>query len=184
MEPTVTTPEFLPFPKIPRWNREVIITEKIDGTNALVHVADDGAVTAGSRNRWVYPGADNFGWAAWVKQNEVELRELGPGYHYGEWWGGGIQRGYGRKDRSFSLFNAPKYAEAITYRIPCCRVVPLLYRGPMSERAIAVQLELLRHGGSVAEPGYMNPEGLVIFHTAAGRTFKVLLENDDQPKGS
>lgn len=33
---------FQPFPKIARWSREVIITEKIDGTNASVIVSDDG----------------------------------------------------------------------------------------------------------------------------------------------
>ena len=33
--------EFKEFPKIARLNREVIVTEKIDGTNAAVIVTED-----------------------------------------------------------------------------------------------------------------------------------------------
>ena len=98
-----TPPEFRPFPKIPRFDREVIITEKIDGTNASVHVTDDGHVFAGSRNRWLTWDQDNFGFARWVKEHEDELRTgLGPGTHFGEWWGLGIQRGYDLHERRFS----------------------------------------------------------------------------------
>ncbi len=56
--------EFTAFPKIPRLNREIIVTEKIDGTNAQVVVTEDGEVRAGSRSRWITPEADNFGYAA------------------------------------------------------------------------------------------------------------------------
>jgi hypothetical protein len=31
------------FPKIPRLFREVIATEKIDGTNAIVHIDEEGS---------------------------------------------------------------------------------------------------------------------------------------------
>lgn len=48
-------PEFTEFPKIYRWTRELIITEKIDGTNAQVFIGDDGLIVAGSRTRWL-PG--------------------------------------------------------------------------------------------------------------------------------
>ncbi len=41
----------------------------------------------------------------------------------------------------------------------------------------------LRTEGSVAVPGYANPEGVVVFHTAASQLFKVLLEGDELPKG-
>ena len=34
------TPEFKPFPKMPRLNREVLLTEKIDGTNASVFIRE------------------------------------------------------------------------------------------------------------------------------------------------
>jgi hypothetical protein len=85
--------DFIAFPKIPRFNREWIITEKIDGTNAVVFVSDEGIVKAGSRSRWITPESDNYGFAKWVHENEDELRTgLGPGFHYGEWWGKGIQK--------------------------------------------------------------------------------------------
>ena len=38
--------DFLPFQKRARLSREIIITEKIDGTSATVYIADDGAVAA------------------------------------------------------------------------------------------------------------------------------------------
>lgn len=34
------TPEFKPFPKMPRLSRECIITEKIDGTNASILITE------------------------------------------------------------------------------------------------------------------------------------------------
>lgn len=169
-------PEFREFKSIPRLFREVIVTEKIDGTNACVHVADDGVtVTAGSRSRWVTPEADNFGFAAWVKANELELRGLGPGYHYGEWWGRGIQRGYGLGERRFSLFNVGRWGES---RPACCHVVPVLYRGPFVEAAIEFVTDRLQELGSVAAPGYMKPEGMVIYHAKANVLFKVTLDGD------
>lgn len=61
---------FEAFPKIPRLKRGCVITEKIDGTNACVYVGEDGLVLAGSRSRWVTPEADNFGFAAWVRDHE------------------------------------------------------------------------------------------------------------------
>lgn len=70
------------------------MTEKIDGTNGQIVITPEGQVFAGSRNRYVEPGNDNYGFAQWVKSNEAALRDLlGPGRHYGEWWGAGIQRG-------------------------------------------------------------------------------------------
>lgn len=83
----MSLPEHKPFPKIPRYLRDVVVTEKLDGTNGLVYVSDDGVVTAGSRNRWITPESktsDNFGFAAWVAANADELAKLGPGFHYGE----------------------------------------------------------------------------------------------------
>ena len=65
--------EFVEFPKFARYSREVIVTEKIDGTNAQVHVLEDGSVLAGSRNRYLSPGADNFGFARWVLEHGTDL---------------------------------------------------------------------------------------------------------------
>jgi len=35
---------FQEFPKIPRLNREMIVTEKIDGTNGQIIITDDGRI--------------------------------------------------------------------------------------------------------------------------------------------
>jgi hypothetical protein len=178
----MTTPEFTPFPKIPRFAREVIVTEKIDGTNAQVFIDDYGTVLAGSRNRWLAPGADNFGFAAWVEANKQELLKLGPGQHFGEWWGAGIQRRYGLAEKRFSLFNVDRWGEAVA-RPAVCGLVPLLWRGNFEEMPLAEILNKLRTEGSVAAPGFMQPEGVVLYHTAGGYLFKKLLEGDEVPKG-
>ncbi len=220
------TAKFTPFPKIPRFNREIIITEKIDGTNAGVHITpvaegfhemDDPtvisvvfdaevsdqwfAVRASSRKRFIVPGDDNFGFAAWVHSHVQELVALGVGSHFGEWWGQGIQRGYGLDHKRFSLFNAGRWFRRIDDKEPeadgivaaaagqqfppeCCDVAPVLARldGP-STVAVAGVVAALRLGGSVAAPGFMDPEGIVIFHAAANQLFKVTLEEDEKPKG-
>jgi hypothetical protein len=174
--------EFKPFAKITRRNRAVIVTEKIDGTNGLVFVSDAGGVLAGSRNRWITPEDDNFGFARWVYDHTDELRMLGPGYHYGEWWGQGIQRRYGMAEKRFSLFNAGRWSQP-DVRPPCCHVVPVLGHGLEKENIVQRCLDGLRLGGSVAAPGFMNPEGIVVFHTASGHLQKVTLEGDESPKG-
>lgn len=185
-------PEFVPFRKIPRWSRDIIITEKIDGTNGIIHVSDDlTTISAGSRSRWINPMDDNYGFARWVYANEKSLiADLGPGYHYGEWWGQGIQRRYGMTEKRFSLFNVTRWLNA-TFQTPQLDVVPKLYEGPFEEdsdglvyQAINLELERLMVRGSVAAPGFMDPEGIVIFHTASGTLFKKTIEGDDKPKGS
>src|SRR5881628_1543667 len=78
-------PAFQAFPKIARLSREIVVTEKIDGTNAQVFISDDlSEVVAGSRNRWLAVGADNFGFAAWVASNRDELLKLVPELYRGE----------------------------------------------------------------------------------------------------
>jgi hypothetical protein len=174
-------PAFKPFSKIPRLVRDCIVTEKLDGTNAQVFISDDGQVIAGSRNRWITPASDNYGFARWVEGNKTELLKLGPGAHFGEWWGLGIQRGYGLSERRFSLFNVSKWA-ANEARPACCHVVPKLWEGTFDSDCIAGVLAVLRSSGSKAAPGWMTPEGIVIFHTAAGHLYKRTLENDESPK--
>jgi hypothetical protein len=176
-------PEFKEFPKIARISRDCIITEKIDGTNAQV-VIQDGQVTAvGSRKRYLVQGSkqtDNFGFAAWVEQHKVELSSLGDGTHYGEWWGLGIQRGYNLFERRFSLFRTPKDLVALP---SCVSVVPKLYEGPFSTAMIDCIMQELENSGSKAAPGFMKPEGVVIFHKGSGTLFKKTFENDEAGKG-
>ena len=177
---------FLSFPKMPRLSREIIITEKIDGTNAQIFIDEFGYVKAGSRNRWITPEDDNMGFARWVKEHEAELRSLGPGRHYGEWWGQGINRGYGIVGKRFSLFNISKFTDCRDtdgILIPeCCSLVPWLWRGEMDTNMINFILERLAHTGSVAAPGFMNPEGIVVYHTAGNTYFKKTIKDDDKPK--
>lgn len=178
-------PIFKEWPKIHRLNRIILVTEKIDGTNGLVWVGEDGTVRAGSRSRWITPQNDNHGFAKWVEANQDELRKLGPGYHYGEWWGNGIQRGYGQPSgvKHFSLFNVLRWGNpaVLCDRPACCRVVPLLYHGLFNQAAIEACLYNLKTYGSQAAP-FMNPEGVVIYHTQANAGFKITLENDEKGK--
>lgn len=229
---------FEPFPKMARFSRDVIVTEKIDGTNAQVIIeevptqatsdgyvatinltdegsdystvtfADDGVadgklylVAAASRTRLIKPGkdTDNYGFAAWVKENAKELAKLGPGRHFGEWWGTGIQRNYGLNERRFSLFNVSKWvdsrdpvigcaglAEGELVAPACCHVVPVIWKGPFAIGSASPYDNImwnLKRDGSAAAPGFMNPEGIVIFHTAARVCFKKTFEKDTEGKG-
>lgn len=184
--------EFIEFPKIARLAREIIVTEKIDGTNGVIYVGEDGEVLAGSRSQWITTrakgGADNFGFASWVEQHADELRALGPGHHYGEWWGSGIQRGYGlpKGEKRFSLFNVARWDGRFPDARPrpaCCHVVPILYQGPFLTDAIEAELITLKDGGSRAAPGFMKPEGVVIFHQQGNVGFKKTIEKDEEWKG-
>jgi hypothetical protein len=133
--------DFEEFPKMARLSRRVIISEKIDGTNAQILIGEDGSMQFGSRTRWITPEDDNYGFARWATENAEELRTLGAGRHFGEWWGCGIQRGYGLKEKRFSLFNSARWYEVDQYitddeqapvRFPapaCCHVVPVLFDG-------------------------------------------------------
>jgi hypothetical protein len=198
--------EFKEFEKIPRLNREVVITEKIDGTNACVVVVDVPApkwwqfwkppagrlVFAQSRNRLLTLDNDNAGFASWVYNNAEELKQLGPGYHYGEWWGQKIGRNYGLKEKRFSLFNSWRWVEDTgvrtelepgrDYAPKCCNVVPIIATCSGLETVNHV-VDVLRAHGSYAAPGFMDPEGVIVFHTAANKYFKVTIKGDESPKG-
>ena len=81
--------EFPEFPKIARLSRDVVIAEKLDGTNASIYIGVNGEFFVGSRTRWI----------------------------------------------------------------------------------------------TIAAPGFMKPEGVVIYHKAANLLMKKTLEKDEQPKG-
>jgi hypothetical protein len=240
--------DFTPFKKIPRLNRDIVITEKIDGTNAQLFIEEWGVdapgaderdgdalckfvggntpayrFMVGSRSRWVVPERDNAGFARWAFDNAEELiKLLGVGRHFGEWWGQKIQRTYGLTEKKFSLFNVTRWGARAKFEDPrcvsrtdvvehkfhkgqkmcqCCedqnaldaevggvqlRSVPLLYHGPWFHEGTwtpAATIEELRKRGSSAAPGYMDPEGIVVFHEASGELFKVTIKNDEKPKG-
>lgn len=217
--------DFPSFAKIPRLHKDVVLTEKIDGTNGLVSIrhrgpsetvlapgevgiisvngsgeAESFVVRAGSRNRWLTTAADNFGFARWVEDHAGELVKLGPGNHYGEWFGRGIQRGYGLTERRFALFNVARwYSVRFTdpdfYRqdFPkacqapaCCDVVPVLLTcsgEQLNEAVETVRDLMIADGLGSAVVEYDNPEGVVIYHSAAGQMFKVIFEGE-QPKSA
>lgn len=172
---------FKEFPKMPRLSREMIITEKIDGTNASIYITPDGQFFTGSRTRWITPQDDNYGFSKWAHTNKEELMQLGEGHHFGEWWGNGIQRGYGLQngDKRFSLFNVARWE---LERPSCCDVVPVLHKGMFYTDAIESALAILKENGSVAAKGFMRPEGIVVFHVAAGIGFKKTIDKDEMPK--
>ena len=174
-------PEFVPFPKIPRLHKECVVTEKIDGTNGLIYITDDGDMFIGSRNRWLSEDADNFGFHRWAMENKSELMKLGVGRHHGEWWGSGIQRGYNlpKGEKRFSLFNVSIWNEE--NKPECCYVVPTLYTGEFDTDVINHLMYELQEKGSLASPGFMNVEGLIVFHSSANHYFKAPF--DKNPKG-
>nr|WSW58484.1 RNA ligase family protein [Streptomyces sp. NBC_00998] len=186
---------FTPWPKTARLFRDVVITEKLDGTNAGIHVDEAGRVAAQSRNRLITPENDNAGFARWVHENAADLAYiLGPGLHFGEWWGRGIQRGYGLEGKRFSLFNTDRWNrvdEAGTSMYSRAEqsdlcdvvsVVPVLDAGVFSEERITDVLTELRRGGSFAAPGFMNPEGICVFHSQSRTVYKVTLDHNDGGK--
>ena len=62
---------------------------KLHGTNAGVHIKPSGQVIAQSRDRFITPGDDNYGFAKWVDENEGYFASLAinrnPVTIYGEW---------------------------------------------------------------------------------------------------
>ena len=178
--------EFEEFPKIARLSRECTITEKIDGTNGCIFIGEDGTFKVGSRTRWLdQTTGDNHGFMLWALTNKDELLKLGTGRHFGEWWGSGIQRGYGlqKGEKRFSLFNTYKWSDALGQRPACCGVVPVIYNGLFHTAATDAALDQLRVQGSVAAPGFMQPEGIIIYHHAANLYLKRTLSKDEEWKG-
>lgn len=191
---------FIEYPKMARWSRDVIVTEKIDGTNAqiLIELWQDGIdeplatldidsvtynVWAGSRNRWLTAKEDNHGFAKWVLAHTQEIvSTLGPGRHYGEWWGPGIQRGYGLREKQFSLFNVSRWKD-LPVNGGIINRVPILYEGPNEPKVVENAMLVLETLGSQASPGFMRPEGIVWWHTAGNVGFKKTFENDEKGKG-
>jgi len=185
-------PKFEEFPKITRfYEQDVCITEKIDGTNGLIWIGDnpnfdqdfdpqtESMMKVGSRSRWITPEDDNYGFARWCKENQEELMKLGPGYHYGEWWGNGIQRKYAMAKKVFSLFNVYKWSDD-AIRPTCCDVVPTLYNGPVTPQIIndfsgpkplMISAAALKYGIE-----FDNPEGYMMYFTKAGKYFKCPLD--------
>jgi hypothetical protein len=165
--------EFKAWPKITRFEnrRPPVFTEKIDGTNACIVIGDNGEFACQSRTRFITPEDDNFGFARWAYAHMDELLTMGPGHHYGEWWGQGIQRGYDLTEKRFSLFNTRRWGEFNPNTPKCVHVVPFM-RVRTAEEARRFLLE----NGSLAVPGYMRPEGAVMYEPDTDTCFKIIID--------
>lgn len=179
--------EFKSFPDIKKLSSALLyITQKIHGTNAhilVVPIPDDPAeaeswmignkyhtvevngkyyaLFVGSRTRYIVPGDDNYGFAAFVYANEKEIIEkLGVGRHDGEWAGLGINSGEGLSQKIFVLFDHWKYPPERPLP-PQCVVVPVLYAGKFDLAEVDKAMEDLKTNGSKLCPGFMRPEGVV-----------------------
>ena len=192
---------FEPFPKLARFSHDWTVTEKIDGTNGQIIVVRKGDprlnpqidgiiietgdhyVMAGSRNRLLRPDNDNHGFAKFVADRAEEIVEkLGEGRHFGEWYGQGIgPRGYGVNPKRFALFNAGRWTgQELPDRFD---VVPILFQGYLADAAIFDnQLERLRLEGSRIAPGFMKPEGIVMYHGPSRTSFKKTFDYDEAGK--
>ncbi|QWY83069.1 RNA ligase 2 protein [Rhizobium phage RHph_X66] len=183
----VTIPDrpFESFQKIARAKQGFgcVITEKLDGTNAQILIEDNKIVGVGSRQRWIAPGklTDNYGFAGWVQDNEEELvTKLGDGQHFGEWYGSGIQRAYGRtgNDKRFALFNTGRWSDAAV-RPACCECVPVLFAGEFSRNNVDKVMRDLAENGSSMVPGFMKPEGIIIYLPGPRILLKETYEHSD-----
>jgi hypothetical protein len=58
----------------------------------------------------------------------------------------------------------------------------VLWRGEFDTKSIDEIMMLLALRGSAAAPGFMDPEGVMIYHTAAQTYFKKTIKNDASPK--
>lgn len=172
---TLLVEEFKAFSEIKHLTKITMqITQKIHGTNAHVYITDDLKIYAASRTRFIFPGDDNYGFAAWVEKNKDDLiRCLGPGRHYGEWAGPGINSGEGLKEKTFVLFSLGRYTELP----PNCVTVPLLYEGDLSMERVKEAMEDLRINGSALVANFMRPEGIVV--SFGGMRFKKVFEAEE-----
>lgn len=143
------------FGKIPRLgNLNVVITEKLDGTNGVVWVSPDKSLLhAGSRNKWLTENDDNAGFYKFCTENAEALLRLDPGYHYGEFVGPGIQKNrYGLAEKQFFLFDTrleERYADH-----PCIHTVPLIDTATFDNIKVPERGTLSKIGLSIVE-GYM-----------------------------
>ena len=222
--------QFKSWGSTPRFHKGLHITEKIDGTNAGVSVQGfskgiyhefsgdvpgdakvvygtdcDYLVRAQSRKRIITPDNDNFGFAKWVWENADGLANLlGYGYHYGEWYGEGIQKNpLAVQGRRWALFNTWHWGRKeilvllVDADITGLTLVPVLHDeqrdGPADYKTIPNLLVDLEWGSKA--DGYMTlpnahkmdfhvegPEGIIVWQRETQQRYKILLREDDKHK--
>jgi hypothetical protein len=183
--------EFREFPKIERIGKVFMtVTQKLHGTNASIwiyeYTSTNGVtheprmgIKAGRRTDFITVEKDNYGFARFVHDNAQALIEaLGPGVHFGEWCGPGINSGEGLTEKTLFLFDVHRHPPEKPLP-PRVRTVPLLYKGPLNMAEIEKAKEDLRQNGSKAVPGFMRPEGVVVHIPATGHRFKDVFEAEE-----
>ena len=155
--------EFKAWPKIARGKgQHVTISEKLDGTNACVIIIDGELTGVQSRKRLLTLDNDNYGFCKWAYENKEKLEELGDGYHYGEWYGEGIQKNHHKKDgKYFALFNTFRWTETPLPIELNLEIVPILYVGPVDD--INIENAMLSLELQAKELDY-TPEGVVAYY--------------------
>jgi hypothetical protein len=158
--------------------------------NAVAEITIDRiiyAVFAQSRSKLITPGksTDNHGFARFVQDNaEALVATLGEGRHFGEWVGKGInKRNYGISVKVFALFNTHRW-NGLNELNGQLRCVPVLFQGysdDPGQRALECMQEMQATGSAFA-PGFMNPEGVVMYHGPSKTTFKKTYDYDEAGK--
>jgi hypothetical protein len=167
--------------------------------DAVFARVDQFYVMAQSRTKLIWPGktTDNAGFAQFVKDNAEELVEkLGEGRHFGEWVGPGIgKRHYNLKEKQFALFNVHRWRDtdlpSRVTTVPC--FVLNEYLDNPGEAAKKYLNELSSTGSrfvpqqkittpNVSVQGFMNPEGVVMYHGPSKTSFKKTFDYDEQGK--
>ncbi len=172
--------EHIKFPKIPRVEKvEVIITEKLDGTNALIYIDDNGDMKFGSRNRWLTEDSDNHGFYTFCMKNKDMLARLGRGYHYGEFIGSGIARQYGftNGERKLYMFDARLVDRELGDNI---KVVPILKQATLHDMTGLFDLRDYINPSTTVRESTINKdtrmEGVMIFLTHLNKYIKVIYD--------
>ena len=181
----MSTANYNSFPSIERLeNIYCIISEKIDGTNGLIEINETN-VRFGSRNRYISFSDDNAGFANFFRHYEAKLEDVAkdvitkelelngetltscnesyPLRIYGEWFGCGIQRGYGLKDKFFMPFSSFYGEKLIEYQVPNVITPNIMYTGKFSMEVVGTCMQQLKLNGSGVVKDYKQPEGIVIF---------------------
>lgn len=201
---------FEKFPSLTRFSHGWTITEKLDGTNAAIVIVPEAEavvyepgsyitlvaghyVYAQSRTKLITPGksTDNAGFARFVQDNAEEIvAKLGEGRHFGEWVGKGVQkRHYNLPNKQFALFNVNRWEGADLPKN--VTTVPSFYKNEYLDNPGQTALECLtqlKEFGSSFGPrdemgqGFVNPEGVVMYHAPSNTAFKKTFDYDEQGK--
>jgi hypothetical protein len=74
------------------------------------------------------------------------------------------------KEKVFSLFNTKRWGPHNPNTPACCRVVPTIHAATTEEAK-----QKLIEGGSLAAPGYMNVEGVVVYEYNTDSYWKAII---------